>query len=116
VSDAQPLSAEAHALRRLHSLIGAGELLCLGYLWFCALTGHRDRWLKLSVAVLLGEGAALVVAKGCPLGIFQRRAGDDVPMFELWFGPTLAPYAIPAFTAISLAGLALLLVRKPSSG
>lgn len=111
--DSEPLSREAHTLRRLHSLIGVGELLCLGYLWFCALARRRDRWLRLSVVVLVGEGAALVAARGCPLGFFQRRAGDDVPMFELWFGPRLAPFAIPTFTAIALGGLAVLLSRKP---
>jgi hypothetical protein len=100
-------------LRGLHNAIGVGELTCLGYIWVCALTRRRDRWLWLSVAVLLGEGVALVVAKGCPLGIFQRRAGDDIPMFELWFGRRLAPFAIPFFTLVSVAGLALLVVRRP---
>jgi hypothetical protein len=62
------LSREARNLRRLHSLIDAGELLCLAYLWFCALTRRRDRWQQLSVAVLVGEGAALVIHGGCPMG------------------------------------------------
>jgi hypothetical protein len=61
----------------------------------------------------MGEGVALLVAKGCPLGIFQRRAGDDVPMFELWFGPRLARFAIPGFTMITITGVALLIVRRP---
>ncbi len=55
------------------------------------------------------------MAKGCPLGIFQRRAGDDVPMFELWFGPQLAPLAIPTLTAVALAGGALVLARPPEA-
>jgi len=76
--------------------------------WFCALARRRDVWLRASIAVLTGEGVALVVAKGCPFGVFQRRAGDDVPMFELWFGPRVAPFAIPAFTAIALVGAGLL--------
>jgi hypothetical protein len=81
----------------LHNAIGAGELVCLGYVWFCALARRRDVWLRASIAVLTGEGVALVVAKGCPL-----------PMFELWFGPRVAPFAIPAFTAIALVGAGLL--------
>jgi hypothetical protein len=109
----EPLSREARNLRRLHSLIGAGELLCLVYLWICALTRRRDRWLHLSVTVLVGEGSALVVHGGCPFGVFQQRAGDDVPMFELWFGPRLAPFAIPMFTAITLSGFAVLFTRRP---
>ena len=115
VSPAGPLSRQARTLRLLHTSIGLGELCCLGYLWFCALSGRRDRWLKLSAGVLAGEGVALLMAKGCPLGVFQRRAGDDVPMFELWFGPRLAPYAIPSFTMIAVMGLLLVLGRPPGA-
>jgi hypothetical protein len=106
------LSRQARVLRAVHNAVGVGELSCLGYLWVCVLTGRRDRWLWSSVAILLGEGAALMIHKGCPLGIFQRRAGDDVPLFELWFGPRLAPFAIPFFTGLSIAGLALLIRRR----
>ena len=105
------LTCQARSLRVLHNAIGAGELVCLGYVWFCALARRRDVWLRASIAVLTGEGLGLVVAEGCPLGGFQRRAGDDVPMFELWFGPRLAPLAIPAFTAIALSGAGLLALR-----
>ena len=105
------MSCQARSLRKLHNAIGAGELVCLGYVWFCALARRRDVWLRASIAVLIGEGVALVVAKGCPLGGFQRRVGDEVPMFELWFGPRMAPFAIPGFTAIALVGAALLGLR-----
>jgi hypothetical protein len=87
--------------------------MSLGYVWLCALTRRRDRWLWLSVGVLVGEGTALAVARGCPLGFFQRRAGDDVPMFEVWFGPRLAPFAIPTFTVIAVGGVGLVVVRQP---
>jgi hypothetical protein len=108
------LSERARHLRELHSAIGFGELGCLGYLWFCVVARRRDCWLGVSVTVLAAEGVALLVARGCPLGIFQRRAGDDVPMFELWFGRRLAPFAIPAFSVTTLLGFVLLLVRRPS--
>lgn len=45
--------------------------------------------------LLAGEGIALMAARGCPLGFFQRRAGDDVPMFELWLGPGSLPSPSP---------------------
>ena len=112
---AGPLSRQARTLRLLHTSIGLGELCCLGYLWFCALSRRRNRWLNLSAGVLAGEGFALLMAKGCPLGVFQRRAGDDVPMFELWFGPRLAPFAIPSFTVIAVVGFVLVLTRPPRS-
>ena len=110
----RPIGHRAQALRRLHSSIGAAELGCLGYVWFCALTRRRDHLLGLSLTVLVGEGVALLIANGCPLGVFQRRAGDDVPMFELWFGPRLAPLAIPTFTAVAVAGTVLVLTRPPA--
>ena len=110
---AHPLSRQARTLRLLHTSVGITELGCLGYVWFCALSRRRDRWLELSAGVLAGEGVALLLAKGCPLGVFQRRAGDDVPMFELWLGPRLAPFAIPSFTVIALAGLLLVVTRPP---
>jgi hypothetical protein len=113
---AKGLSRQARALRVLHSCIGVAELGCLGYLWLCGITGRRDRWLGVSVAVLTAEGVALVAAKGCPLGIFQRRAGDDVPMFELWFGPRLAPFAIPAFSLAAAAGLVMVAARGRRAG
>lgn len=107
------LSDRAKALRVLHSCIGAAELGFLGYLWFCAVARRRGRLLNLSVAVLGLEGLALLAANECPLGPVQRRAGDDVPMFELWFGPRFAPVAVPAFTAVTVAGLAVMLTRPP---
>jgi hypothetical protein len=109
----QRLSRGARALRALHSTIGVGELGCLGYVLFCGVARRRDFWLRLSVTVLAAEGLALVVARGCPLGVFQSRAGDDVPLFELWFGQRLAPFAIPTFTGLTLAGLALVVARPP---
>ena len=108
---ANGLSRQARALRILHSSIGVAELGCLGYVWLCGITGRRDRWLGLSAGVLTAEGIALVAAKGCPLGIFQRRAGDDTPMFESWFGPRLAPFAIPALTLAAAAGLVMVATR-----
>jgi hypothetical protein len=36
-------------------------------------------------------------------------------MFELWFGPRLARFAVPFFTAIGFGGLALLVARPPLS-
>jgi hypothetical protein len=100
-------------LRAAHNTIGVGELACLSYVWFCAIGRRRDPWLQLAIVVLIGEGTALLLAKRCPLGVFQRRAGDDVPMFELWFGQRVAPFAVPTFTLIAIGGLGLVLARPP---
>ncbi len=107
------LSGGARLFRRVHSSIGVFELACLSYVWFCAITRRRDRKFALAASVILGEGVALVLATGCPLGVFQRRMGDDVPMFELWFGERLAPYAIPSFSALAAVGLITAFARSP---
>jgi hypothetical protein len=107
------LSRRARLLRRLHSSIGVFELACLGYLWVCAVTRRRDAPLKIALGVLAGEGTALLLARGCPLGAYQRRAGDDAAMFELWFGPRIAPFAVPGFTMIAAAGVVALVKRRP---
>ena len=107
----ETLRPMARALRALHGAIGLGELSCLAYVWVCALSRRRDRWLGVALTVLFGEGVGLTVARGCPLGILQRRAGDDVPMFELWFGERLAPYAIPTFTVLAVLAAFVLWLR-----
>jgi hypothetical protein len=107
------LSTSARVLRGVHSSIGAFEFGCLSYLWFFAISRRRDRAFALAVSVIVGEGVALALAKECPLGAFQRRVGDDIPMFELWFGARLAPYAIPSFSALAVIGLVTALARPP---
>ena len=103
-------------LRIVHTAIGVCELGCREYLWFCVITLRRDKWLTVVRSVLIGEGIALVVAKGCSLGIVQRRAGDDVSMFELWFWPRIASLAIPTFTVGTLMGFVLLRARPLMDG
>ena len=86
---------------------------CLAYIWICGIARRRDQLLGQSVIVLAGEGLAPACGTGLPAGHFPAAAGDDVPMFELWFGRRLAPFAIPTFTAIALAGVGLVFVRPP---
>lgn len=88
------LSPNAQILRKAHTVVGVGELVCLGYLWFCGIAHRRDRRLKVAVTVLLGEGIALVAAKG-------------------WFGPRLARVAVPVFTTFAGLGLATVVARPP---
>jgi hypothetical protein len=104
----------ALALRTVHASIAAVELTSLGYVWWCALTRRRSRALHVAVAALWLEGAALVVGRGdCPLGPLQDRLGDPVPLFELALPPKAAKAAVPVLTGVALAGLGLLVWRRP---
>ncbi|CAN5499178.1 hypothetical protein BH09CHL1_BH09CHL1_09850 [soil metagenome] len=107
------LSRAARGMRLVHWAIAIVELSALGYLWVCALTGRRDRYLKASIGILATEGVGLVLGQGnCPLGPLQRKVGDSTPMFELILPPRAAKAAVPILAGISFAGLGTLLWRS----
>jgi hypothetical protein len=84
------------------------------YVWWCALTGRRDRWLRLAVVALLAEGVFVTANHGdCPLGPLQARLGDPVPLFELALSPAAARRAVPALGLVTAAGLMVLVRRSP---
>lgn len=107
------LSAAARALRGAHTAITVGFLAAIAYVWWCALTGRRDRWLRIAVVALVGEGVAVGVNGGdCPLGPLQDRLGDPVPLFELVLSPRAAKRAVPGLGLVAATGIALL-TRRP---
>jgi hypothetical protein len=102
------------SFRAFHSAIAVEQLLAIAYVWWCAITGRRDRLLHIAVATLIGEGILVSANRGdCPLGGLQERLGDPVPLFELVLSPTAAKRAVPTLGAIAAAGLVLLVVRGP---
>jgi hypothetical protein len=108
-----PLSAAAKAFRSAHALIAIGMLLAIAYVWFCAITGRRDRLLLIATTALVGEGAVVAANHGdCPLGPLQERVGDPVPLFELLLPPKAAKLAVPALGAVAGAGIAAGAVRR----
>ena len=108
----QELSRAAWTFRVGHGAITLAFLGAIGHVWWCALTGRRDRWLRFSVLALVTEGAFVTANHGdCPLGPMQERLGDPVPLFELALSPAAARRAVPALGLIATAGI-LLLARK----
>ena len=86
----------ARVFRGLHGLIAVVFLLAIVYIWWCALTGRRDRWLRAAVAALVTEGVFVTANRGdCPLGGLQDRLRDPVPLFELVLSPSAARRAVP---------------------
>lgn len=111
------LSGRARALRVFHTAWAVVSMACLGYIWFCALTGRRSRRLWGSVAFLSIEGAGLIVGGGdCPMGPLQAEVGDPVPLFELVLPPRAAKAAVPVLAAITIGGIALVVMRRPRRG
>jgi hypothetical protein len=106
------LSPAAIAFRAAHALIAGWFLFAIGYVWWCALSGRRDRLLRVAVAGLVGEGAVVAANGGdCPLGPCQDRLGDPVPLFELVLSPRAAKRAVPVLGVIAGAGIGLLARR-----
>lgn len=100
--------------RAVHVGIAVVELTSLGYIWFSAMTRRRDPLLALAVGTLGVEGLGLIVGRGnCPLGPFQRRLGDHVPMFELFLPRRAATLAVPVLAAVSVAGVVAVALRRP---
>jgi hypothetical protein len=108
------LDGQARAFRVAHAAFAVVQLCSLGYIWLCAGLRRRDRALGASVAALAVEGIALVIGRGdCPMGGFQQRLGDPVPMFEWVLPPRAARMAIPALAIVSVAGLISVAARRP---
>ena len=108
------LSPAARAFRGVHAAITATFIGAIVYVWWCALTRRRDRWLRLAVSALVTEGAVVTANHGdCPLGPLQGRLGDPVPLFELALSPTAARRAVPTLGVATAAGLMLLARRSP---
>ena len=111
---ATELSRAALAFRAAHAAIAAEQLFAIAYVWWCALTGRRDRLLCIAASTLIVEGVFVAANRGdCPLGGLQRRLGDPVPLFELALSPRAAKRAVPTLGAITAIGLVLLVVRGP---
>jgi hypothetical protein len=102
------LSRAALTFRAFHAAIAVEQLLAIGYVWWCALSGRRDRLLRIAAATPIGEGVLVTADRGdCPLGGLQERLGDPVPLFELATSPRTAKRAVPTLGAIAAAGLVL---------
>lgn len=99
--------------RAAHGLIAVGFLGSIGYVWWCALTGRRGRWLRPALGALIGEGVLVVINGGdCPLGPLGVRLGDPVPLFELVLSPRAARRAVPTLGAVTALGVGILAARS----
>ncbi len=100
-------------LRLIHTLFALYFLSCLIYIYYAALTATFDIFLFIAVTSLAVEGFVVYgLNKGdCPLIHIQKKIGDDVPYFELFFKPRVAKKALPFFAILSWIGLGLLLLR-----
>ena len=107
------LGGRARAFRVAHGVWSVAQLASLAYIWTCAITGRRDRYLVGAIAFLAVEGGALVVGHGdCPMGPRQAAWGDPVPFFELVLPPRAAKAAVPILATISVSGIGAVIARQ----
>ena len=110
------LSGQAKGLRLVHIAIATIGLTSLGYVWLCAITGRRDRFLAIAYAALSLQGVAIVVGRGnCPIGPIQEGLGDPTPCFELVLPKRAAKAVFPVLITVTLAGLAVVVARDARS-
>jgi hypothetical protein len=115
-SRSRRLSPAAAAFRAVHTAIAVAFLGSIAYVWWCALTGRRDRLVRLAAGALVAEGALVAANHGdCPLGPLQDRLDDPVPLFELALSPAAARRAVPTLGLVATAGIVLLAVRGRSA-
>jgi hypothetical protein len=108
------LGSRARAWRVAHGIWSLAQLGGLAHVWRCAIVGRRDGRLWAAIAFLVLEGGALALGRGnCPMGRLQTAWGDPVPFFELVLPPRAAKAAVPALAAVSLAGIAAVVLRRP---
>ena len=101
-----PLTRSALALRAAHAVIAMAFFDAIAYVWWCALTRRRGRWLDIAAAALTIEGVVVAANGGdCPLGPLQERLGDPDPLFELVLPPRAAKLAVPVLGAVAAAGI-----------
>jgi hypothetical protein len=83
-------------------------------MWASVVRRRRSTRLWAAVALLIAEGAALVVGRGdCPMGPLQTEWGDPVPFFELVLPPRAAKAAVPILAMVALGAVVGLMVRGP---
>jgi len=105
----------ARAFRLAHTAWALVSMASLSYIWWSAITRHRDRLLGAAVGFLGVEGLALVVGRGdCPFGPFQAGLGDPVPLFELVLPARAAKVAIPVLAGVTIAGIVAAAARGPA--
>ena len=100
-------------LRILHGCIALYFVLCLLYIYYCAIVKTANAFLWIAVVSVLVEGILLYFFNNgdCILIHVQRKIGDNTPFFNLFLPEKIAKRAIPFFAILTLVGLVFLVVR-----
>lgn len=86
---------------------------CVFYVLAAGIFGFSNTFVYISIAVILGQGAVLLLFKwSCPLTIIAKRYTDDrKDNFDIFIPETLARHNKTIFTTLFLIGLFLIVAR-----
>jgi hypothetical protein len=98
-------------IRLFHTIIIVGMTICVFWVFYCGISGAGGRFLYVSIAVIILEGAILMLCgRQCPLTKLAIKYGDNHKRFFDSFLPKRAtPFVVPVFTLIFIMGLFLVL-------
>lgn len=93
-------------IRSIHGLITLFFLVCIGYIYYSAITDKVGLLAYLAVASVVFEGLTVVFNKGiCPLGSIHKKFGDDKTFFELFLPKSVAAKAVPFLGMVAAIGI-----------
>ncbi len=100
-------------IKIIHTIVWIFFNVVIFYLLYAALTGRLDRYVWISVGLILLEGLVLVVCKGfCPLTILARRYSNSTrDNFDIYLPNWLARYNKLIYISIIIVALGIWVYR-----
>ncbi len=101
-------------IKLIHTIIWVFFVSIIFYILYCGITGPIDLYTYVAIGLVVLEGVTLVIfSMYCPLTIIARRYSDsDKDNFDIYLPNWLAKYNKQIFTAIYLAAVLLVVLRK----
>jgi hypothetical protein len=101
-------------IKSLHTLVWLFFNVVIFYLLFAAITYKIDKWIWISIGLIVLEGIVLLIFKMfCPLTIIARKYSDSTKEnFDIFLPNWLAKYNKLIYTSIFVIALIILLIQK----
>ena len=101
------------AIKLLHTIVWFVLASATVYVFYSGLSGHITVYTWVAIAMIILEGAVLLLFKwSCPLTVVARKYSDlERDNFDIYLPNWLAKYNKVIFTTIFLVGLVLVLFR-----
>ncbi|MFC1640982.1 hypothetical protein ACFL2D_02960 [Patescibacteria group bacterium] len=98
-------------VRVMHGVIVGMYCGCIMLIYYSGVTQKLTYYAMIAAGLLLLEGLVLMINRGtCPLTIVHRQFGDDKGFFDIFVPKQYIHYVTPAFAAVALVGILLLIV------